>query len=136
MMSPKLTEALERTSQNINDIDCVKLIWWHFYQMYRILRKDTAQPKPECTIIGSTNVEDYEFGLSDAEIVRYVHHANMFHSLMIFRYGCKEITPYMMKFVDVVPKHLYSTPFKSLMRVATEGGERIHYMHMCFYYQV
>ena len=92
-MSPKLTEALERTSQNINDIDCVKLIWWHFYQMYRILRKDTAQPKPECTIIGSTNVEDYEFGLSDAEIVRYVHHANMFHSLMILFYVscCKSI---------------------------------------------
>ena len=78
--------TLERTSQNVNDIDCVKLIWWHFYQMYRILRKDTAQPKPECTI-GSTNVEDYEFGLSDAEIVRYVHQANMFHFLMIFRYG-------------------------------------------------
>ena len=34
-----------------------------------------------------------------------------------------EITPYMIKFVDVVPKHLYSTPFKLLMRVATEGGE-------------
>lgn len=60
----------------------------------------------------------------------------MFHALMIFRYGCKEVTPYMMKFVDVVPKHLCSTPFKSLMRVATEGGERTHYMHICFYYQV
>ena len=45
-------------------------------------------------------------------------------------------TPYMMKFVDVFPKHLCSTPFKSLMRVATEGGERTHYMHICFYYQV
>nr|XP_058945922.1 uncharacterized protein LOC131773954 [Pocillopora verrucosa] len=59
----------------------------------------------------------------------------MFHALMIFRYGCKEVTPYMMKFVDVVPKHLCSTPFKSLMRVATEGGEQTHYMHICFYYQ-
>ena len=82
------------------------------------------------------NVDDYEFGLPDSEIARYVYHANMFHALMIFRYGCKEVTPYMMKFVDVVPKHLRSTPFKSLMRVATEGGERTHYMHICFYYQV
>ena len=55
---------------------------------------------------------------------------------MVFRYGCQELTPYMMKFVDVVPKHLCSTPFKSLMRVATEGVERTHYMHICFYYQV
>ncbi|KAJ7374959.1 hypothetical protein OS493_001684, partial [Desmophyllum pertusum] len=134
MLSPKLMEALERMSQNINDIDCVKLIWWHFYQMYRILRKDVAQLKPGHPV-GSTNIEDYEFGIQDAEIARYVYHANIFHSLMVFRYGCKELTPYMMKFVDVVPKHLRSTPFKSLMRVATEGGERTHYMHICFYYQ-
>ena len=135
MLSPKLAEALGMTSQKINDINCVKFIWWHFYQMYRILRKDTAQLKPGHPS-SSTNVEDYEFGLHDSEISRYVYHANMFHALMIFRYGCKEVTPYMMKFVDVVPKHLCSTPFKSLMRVATEGGERTHYMHICFYYQV
>ena len=135
MSSPKLAEALGMTSQKINDINYVKFIWWHFYQMYRILRKDTAQLKPGHPS-SSTNVEDYEFGLHDSEISRYVYHANMFHALMIFRYGCKEVTPYMMKFVDVVPKHLCSTPFKSLMRVATEGGERTHYMHICFYYQV
>ena len=135
MLSPKLAEVLGMTSQKINDIDCVKFIWWHLYQMYRILRKDTAQLKPGHPS-SSTNVEDYEFGLHDSEISRYVYHANMFHALMIFRYGCKEVTPYMMKFVDVVPKHLCSTPFKSLMRVATEGGEQTHYMHICFYYQV
>lgn len=99
--------------------------------MYRILRKDTAQLKRGHPI-SSTNVEDYEFGLHDSEIARYVYHANMFHALMVFRYGCKELTPYMMKFVDVVPKHLHSTAFKSLMRVATEGGEWTHYMHICF----
>ena len=69
--------TLKRTSKNINDIDCVKLIWWHFYHF---------------STFGSTNVEDYEFGLSGAEIVRYVHHANMFHSLMIFRYGDDSLT--------------------------------------------
>ena len=135
MLSPKLAEALGMTSQKINDINCVKFIWWHFYQMYRILRKDTAQLKPGHPS-SSTNVEDYEFGLHDSEISRYVYHANMFHALMIFRYGCKDVTPYMMKFVNIVPKHLCSTPFKSLMHVATEGGERTHYMHICFYHQV
>ena len=103
--------------------------------MYRILRKDTAHLKPGHPV-SSTNVEDYEFGLHDSEIARYVYHAYMFHALMIFRYGYKEVTPYMMKFMDVVPKHLRSTPFKSLMRGATEGGERTHYIHICFYYQV
>lgn len=135
MMPRKLAEALKTTSRSIADIDSVKLIWWHFYQMYRILRKENAQLK-EGRSVGSTNVEDYEFGLKDEEIAAYVNHANIFHSLMVFRYGCRELTPYMMKFVDVVPKHLCSTPFKSLMRVATEGGERTHYMHICFYYQV
>ena len=135
MLSPKLAEALGMTSQKINDINCVKFIWWHFYQMYRILRKNTAQLKPGHPS-SSTNVEDCEFGLHDSEISRYVYHANMFYALMIFRYGCKEVTPYMMKFVNVVPKHLCSTPFKSLMHVATEGGERTHYMHICFYHQV
>lgn len=103
MLSPKLAEALGMTSQKINDINCVKFIWWHFYQMYRILRKDTAQLKPGHPS-SSTNVQDYEFGLHDSEISRYVYHANMFHALIIFRYGYKEVTPYMMKFVDVVPK--------------------------------
>lgn len=102
MLSQKLAEALGRTSRKINDIECVKFIWWHFYQMYRILRKDTAQLKPGHPV-SSTNVDDYEFGLHDSEIARYVYHANMFHALMIFRYGFKEVTPYMMKFVDVVP---------------------------------
>ena len=64
MLSPKLAEALGRTSQKINDIECVKFIWWHFYQMYRILRKDTAQLKPGHPV-SSTNIEDYEFGLHD-----------------------------------------------------------------------
>ena len=82
MLSPKLAEALGRTSQKINDIECAKFIWWHFYQMYRILRKDTAQLKPGHPV-SSTNVEDYEFGLHDSEITRYVYHANMFHALMI-----------------------------------------------------
>ena len=135
ILSPKLVEAMKTASQRISDIDCVKLIWFHFYKMYRILRKDSAQLKPGGPV-GSTNVEDYQFGLTDGEITTYVNHANIFHSLMVFRYGFRELTPYMMKFVDVVPKHLHSTPFKSLMRVATEGGERTHYMHICFYYQV
>ena len=62
MLSPKLAEALGMTSQKINDINCVKFIWWHFYQMYRILRKNTAQLKPGHPS-SSTNVEDCEFGL-------------------------------------------------------------------------
>lgn len=73
--------------------------------------------------------------MQEDEIEAYIHHANIFHSLTAFRYGHHELTPYMMKFVDVVPKLLRSLPFKSLMRVATEGGERTHYMHICFYYQ-
>ena len=59
MLPLKITEALQRTSQKISDIECVKLIWWHFYQMYRILRRDVAKLKTDCAQ-GSKNVEDYE----------------------------------------------------------------------------
>lgn len=74
--------------------------------------------------------------MQEDEIESYIHHANIFHSLTAFCYGHCELTPYMMKFVDVVSKLLRNLPFKSLMRVATEGGEQTHYMHICFYYQV
>lgn len=80
------------------------------------------------------NVEDYEFGLYDFEIVRYVYYVNMFYVLMIFCYGCKEVIFYMMKFVDVVLKYFCSILFKLFMCVVIEGGEWIYYMYICFYY--
>ena len=89
MLSPKLAEAMETTSQRISDIDCVKFIWFNFYQMYRMLRTDSAQLRPGRPA-GSTNVEDYQFGLTDGEIATYVNHANIFHSLMVFRYGYRD----------------------------------------------
>ena len=53
----------------------------------------------------------------------------------ICRYGRGSITPYMIKFVDVVPLLLQKLPFHSLLRCATEGPEHLHYMHMCLFYQ-
>ena len=79
MLSPKLVEALKRTSQNIYNIDCVKNIWWHFYKMCRILHKDIAKLKPGCSV-GSPNADDYKFGLNDEKIATYVNHAKIFFS--------------------------------------------------------
>ena len=39
--------------------------------MYRILRKENAQLK-EGRPVGSTNVEDYEFGLNDEEKLQHM----------------------------------------------------------------
>ena len=89
MLSPKIAEALKMTSRSISDMDCVKYIWWHFYQMYRILRRDVAKLKPGHPA-DSTDAEDYHFGLSDDEIATYVNHANIFHALMVVRYGYQE----------------------------------------------
>ena len=64
ILSPKLVEAMKTTSQRISDVDCVKLIWFHFYKMYRILRKDSAQLKPGDPV-GSTNGNaNYSFVLN------------------------------------------------------------------------
>ena len=59
------------------------------------------------------------------------YHVFFFYS----RHGATALTPYMMKYIDVVPILLKKLPFHSLMRVATEGPEHVHYVHMCYYYQ-
>ena len=61
--------------------------------------------------------------------------ADIFHGLMCYRYGSDSLTPYMMKCIDIVPILLKSLPFHSMMRVVTEGGERLHYMHQQRFFQ-
>ena len=53
--------------------------------MYTIVRKD---PKPELNEgaeKSSVDENDYLFGVQDEDIVKYIHHADLFHRLMVFR---------------------------------------------------
>ena len=60
--------------------------------------------------------------------------ADLFHSLIIFRYGASRLFPYTMKRIDNVPILLKRLPFHSLARGSTEGGERSHYQDQLIYY--
>ncbi len=84
---------------------------------------------------GSTNPKDYLFGLSDEKVTSYIKSANIFHGLICYRYGSDALTPYMTKCVDIIPILLKSLPFKSMMRISTEEGERMHYMHQQRFFQ-
>lgn len=70
---------------------------------------------------GSKNEDDFSFGVTDHDISMYIHHADLFHSLFVLRFGKERLTPYMMKFIDVVPESLKCLPFRSVMRGSIEG---------------
>lgn len=84
---------------------------------------------------GSTNPKDYLFGVTNEKVTSYIKSADIFHGLMCYGYGSDALTPYMTKCVDIIPILLRSLPFKSMMRMSTEGGERMHYMHQQRFFQ-
>ena len=65
----------------------------------------------------SEDLEDYEFGLTVEEVEMYTKWADLLHCSMVFCYGPKSLTPYMIKLIDFVPKFLQTTPVKSMMRL-------------------
>ena len=87
----------------------------------RIARMDPDPVLKEDRVKESRTEGDYSFGVTDHHISTYIHHADLFHSLFVFRFGKDNLTPYMMKFIDVVPELLKSLPFRSVMRGSTEG---------------
>lgn len=130
-----LQEALQRSSPMITEFDCESLIWEHHFRMHEINRMDPIPVLADESKKGSLNAKDYVFGVSDDKVADYVKSADIFHGLMCYCYGSDALTPYMIKCVDIVPVLLKTLPFRSVMRVATEGGERMHYMHQQRFFQ-
>ena len=60
----------------------------------------------EDRVIESRSEGDYSFGVTDHAISTQIHHADLFHSLFVIRFGKDNLTPYMMNFIDVVPELL------------------------------
>ncbi|KAI8493164.1 hypothetical protein Bbelb_291680 [Branchiostoma belcheri] len=59
-------------------------------------------------------------GFSDEAVADYQKHADAFFCHL---YGGTELTPYMVKMIDVVPLLLPKLPCRSMMRFSTEGKE-------------
>lgn len=112
----------------------VTKIWEHFYLMYDIMRKDPPPMLKDCKKEGSLLSSDYTFGYSPKDKSDYLYHAECFYQLFKLRYGASNLTPYMMKFIDIAPLLMDSLPF-SLGRLQNEGGEHANYLHNQFYFQ-
>lgn len=61
-------------------------------------------------------------------------HAQRFYHLFKVKYSTAELTPYMIKLIDMGRYFMSNLPF-SLGRFQGEGGEHVNYIHNTFYYQ-
>jgi hypothetical protein len=106
-----------------------------YFYMCEINRMEPTPVLVDGGTKGSTDTRDYVFGLADDKIESYIKSADIFHGLVCYCYGSDASTPYMIKCVDIVPLLLKSLSFRSMMRMATEGCERMHYMHQQRFFQ-
>ena len=79
-----------------------------------------------------TSLHGYSY--SDSDIDEYIIQAEKFYQLYTFRYGYQQVTPYMMKFIDVVPHLMKALPC-TLGRFQSQGGEHANYQHARYYFQ-
>ena len=112
----------------------IQMLHLHMWEMYQLLTSDPIAVRDNCDP-QSKQERDFSFGLSDDDSVCYRNHADKFHRLFCCIYNPKDLTPYMMKLIDVAPILLNRLPFRSMMRLATEAGEHHHYKNMMYFYQ-
>jgi hypothetical protein len=106
---------------DFTEFDLVSRIWYHFYSMHLIAVEDKKS--------ANSNSDPY----SEDEILKYKFHAETFYQLFVHRYGFKELTPYMMCYIDHIPQLMRRLPF-SVGRFVAEGGENTNYFHQKFFY--
>ena len=80
-----LQTLLMMETNTITEFELQRLIWFHLFQMYTIVRKDPKPLLKEGAQEGSLAEDDYHFGVPDEEITKYIHHADLFHRLVLFR---------------------------------------------------
>ena len=135
----KLRDHLHWPTPQISEFELESKIWnvhWELHELERMdedPRKYADRLKPG-SAAGSSDPNDYRFGLTEREIKRYVELADLYHALTLLRYGSSKLYPYLMKRVDVFPQMLRDPPFHSLFRGGTKGGERTHYLQQCLYF--
>lgn len=78
---------------------------------------------------------DYVWGYSEDQLNHYKLHAERLYQLFCLRYTYKNLTPYMMKFIDYGLHFMTNLNGIPLNRLSTEGGEHSNCDQNCFYYQ-
>ena len=122
----------ERT--DITEYDLVTKVWDCVYNMYVIVKTEPEprllSGKPE----GSLRAVDYQWGYTEEVKNQYKNNAECFYKLMCTRYTYKNLTPYMIKFIDYARYFMEHLEFP-LCRFQAEGGEHLNYQHSRHYYQ-
>ena len=109
----------------------VSYIWSSLYQMFKMLKKEPEPKLKDGAPLGSTWPEDYVWGYSDEDRLKYKQTAECFYQLFKARYGTKNLTPYMLKFIDYSFTGTTDIP---LCRFQAEGAEHLNYQHNVYYY--
>ena len=130
---PEDLQQLLTIDKHISHRGLVQTLWKYLWHMYRMISVEPVTLK-EGAVEGSQQEADYIFGYNQQQIDNYIDVADKFHRLFLFLYGSDDLTPYMMKLIDVAPQLMQALPFKSLMRLCTESGEHKHYENNCVYY--
>ena len=122
---------------HLTEFELVDLIWQSICEMFQILKSeptaDYSTRRKADAPKGSLHPGDYTWGYTDQQIETYKFYAERFYQLYKMRYGYKNITPYMIKFIDYGP-HFMKTLEIPMCRFQAEGSEHLNYLHNCFYY--
>lgn len=97
--------------------------WRGHWKLHLLCRRDNDPCKDQA------DANNLIFGLSDEKIKNYVELSDLFHGLILYRYGATGL--YVTKRVDLESPLLKQLPFHSLFRCSTEGGAQAHYLHQC-----
>ena len=113
--------------QSLSDLEYVSLMWSSFYSMFSILKSEPNMPddlatasedsvasytnatEPEARPSGA-NSTSHQWGYTDDQKKQYTFHAERFYQMYKQRYNFKELTPYMMKFIDYAPYFMDNLP--------------------------
>lgn len=121
-----LQKAMDVGITDMTEFEIETHIWKYLSDGIFLLRNSDPKPKTPTSS---------KWGLSEEEVNQLQKSFDIFHKLFVIRYGQSELSPYMMKLVDVSPLLLKKLPIPSLMRFSTEGGEHSHYTQSCYFYQ-
>ena len=104
-LTPPLQAALKWPTDTISTYDLEKAIWDDHWKLHILARKDPDPRKDKSRLKpgaqkGSSDAQNYHFGLLEEDISEYVRLADLFHGLMLFRYGNSRLYPYLMTRVE------------------------------------
>ena len=90
----------------LNHFQTVAMIWESLHIMFDILKTEPGDPEShllEGAPEGSNHTKDYLWGYTAEQRDTYKFHAERFYQLFCMRYSFRNLTPYMLKFIDYAP---------------------------------